>query len=240
MKLTAPPPLTSMQWHYARLCAVLVLTILFGLPLREAGQGRLLFAMLIASVIYAAALAAGDTKSLRKVYAVLVTPSILIDLKIIMLGSGDALAMVGGAFQVLILGFTCGAILVHIMKRERVTMDTILGGVCAYLLVGEVFAFFFGMIEMLRPGSFLEGGHLLREPPNAHHLLGRRPELNYFSFVTLTTLGYGDILPVAPIARVVAVLEALVGQIFLATFLAFLVGNFLAQRQDDRQRLSGR
>ena len=76
-------------------------------------------------------------------------------------------------------------------------------------------------------------------PPNAHHLLGRRPELTYFSFITLTTVGYGDILPVAPIARVIAVLEALFGQIFLATFLAFLVGNYLAQRQDDRQRLTG-
>src|SRR5262245_54614278 len=101
MKLTALPPLTAMEWHYGRLCAVLVLTILLGLPLREAGQGRLLFGLLVASVIFAAACAAGETKSLRMVYAVLVTPSILIDLKIILLGSGDALAMVGGVFQVL-------------------------------------------------------------------------------------------------------------------------------------------
>jgi hypothetical protein len=239
MKLTALPPLTSMEWHYGRLCVVLVLTILLGLPLREAGQGRLLFGLLVASVIYAAACAAGDTKSLRKIYVALVTPSILIDLQIIILGSGDALALVGGLFQVLFLGFTCGAILVHILRRERVTMDTILGGVCAYLLVGEVFAYFFGMIEMAQPGSFLEGGKMLKVPPDAHHLLGRRPELTYFSFITLTTVGYGDILPVAPIARVIAVLEALFGQIFLATFLAFLVGNYLAQRQDDRQKLSG-
>ena len=165
MKLTALPPLASMQWHYGRLCAVLVLTILLGLPLREAGQGRLLFGLLVASVIYAAACAAGDTKSLRKVYVALVTPSILIDFKIITLGSGDSLALVGGLFQVLFLGFTCGAILVHIMRRERVTMDTILGGVCAYLLVGEIFAFFFGMIEMAQPGSFLEGGQMLESAP---------------------------------------------------------------------------
>ena len=43
-------------------------------------------------------------------------------------------------------------------------MDTILGGVCVYLLIGEIFAFFFGMIEMAQPGSFLEGGQLLRCP----------------------------------------------------------------------------
>jgi len=54
-------------------------------------------------------------------------------------------------------------------------------------------------------------------------------------FRSLTTVGYGDIVPVAPVARVLVMLEALVGQIFLATFLAFLVGNYLAQRHEDQQ-----
>jgi len=92
------------------------------------------------------------------------------------------------------------------------------------------------MIELMRTGSYLEGGHSLRIPPNVNHLLGRRPELTYFSFLTLTTVGYGDIVPVAPLARVLAMLEALIGQIFLATFLAFLVGNFLIQKQKDERK----
>ena len=78
-----------------------------GPALARGGAGTVLFGLLIASVIYAAACAAGDTKSLRKVYVALVTPSILIDFKIITLGSGDGLAMIGGVFQVLFLGFTC-------------------------------------------------------------------------------------------------------------------------------------
>lgn len=49
-------------------------------------------------------------------------------------------------------------------------------------------------------------------------------------------MGYGDIVPVAPLARVLAMLEALTGQIFLATFLAFLVGNFLIQKQKDQRK----
>jgi len=92
------------------------------------------------------------------------------------------------------------------------------------------------MIELMRTGSYLEGGHSLRIPPNVNHLLGRRPELTYFSFSTLTTVGYGDIVPVAPMARVLAILEALIGQIFLATFLAFLVGNFQIQKQKDERK----
>jgi hypothetical protein len=162
MKLTALPHLNSMKWHYGRLCALLMVTILLGLPLREAGQGRIFFGILVAFVIYAAACAAGETRPLRKFYVTLVTPAILIDFKIILFGSGDTLALIGGVFQVLFLGFTCSAILVRIARSERVTLDTILGGVCAYLLIGEVFAYSFVMIEMAGAGAFLEGGARLR------------------------------------------------------------------------------
>src|SRR5262245_37320125 len=185
--------LTSMDWHYGRLCVLLILTILLGLPLREAGRGSVLFGLLIVLVSYAAANAAGETRTLRRAFVLLVMPTIAIDLKITMTGAGDELAMVGAVFQILILGFTAVAILVHILRRERITLDTILGGICVYLLIGEIFAYLLSMIELSRSGSFLEGGRLLASPPNAGHLLGRRPELTYFSFTTLTTVGYGDI-----------------------------------------------
>ena len=227
---------SSMEWHYGQLCVLLGLSILLEMPLRTAGYGTFLFGVLIVSVAYAAACAAGDTRILRRIYRALVVPVILIDLKIITTGAGDKLALAGAAFHVGLMSFTAVAILVHILREERVSLDTILGGVCVYLLIGETFAYLFSMLELIGPGSFLEAGQLLRVPPNVNHLLGRRPELTYFSFITLTTVGYGDIVPTAPLARVLAVLEALVGQIFLATFLAFLVGNYLAQRQNDRHK----
>ena len=227
---------SSMKWHYGRLCALLALSIMLEMPLREAGYGSLLFGLLIVSVSYAAASAAGDTKRLRRIYLALVAPVIIIDLRIITMGAGDGLALAGAAFQTVLLSFTAIAILVHVLRIEHVSLDTILGGVCVYLLIGETFAYLCSMIELTRAGSYLEGGHLLRIPPNVNHLLGRRPELTYFSFLTLTTVGYGDIVPVAPLARVLAMLEALIGQIFLATFLAFLVGNFLTQKQKDERK----
>ncbi len=215
---------------------MLALSIMVELPLRAAGYGSLLFGLLIVAVSYAAASAAGDTKLLRRIYLALVAPVLLIDLGIITMGAGDGMALAGAAFQIVLLSFTAIAIIVHVVRIEHVSLDTILGGVCVYLLIGETFTYLCSIIELMRAGSYLEGGHSLHIPPNVNHLLGRRPELMYFSFLTLTTVGYGDIVPVAPLARVLAMLEALLGQIFLATFLAFLVGNFLVQKQKDEQK----
>ncbi len=215
---------------------MLALSIMVELPLRAAGYGSLLFGLLIVAVSYAAASAAGDTKLLRRIYLALVAPVLLIDLGIITMGAGDGMALAGAAFQTVLLSFTAIAIIVHVVRIEHVSLDTILGGVCVYLLIGETFTYLCSIIELMRAGSYLEGGHSLHIPPNVNHLLGRRPELMYFSFLTLTTVGYGDIVPVAPLARVLAMLEALLGQIFLATFLAFLVGNFLVQKQKDEQK----
>ena len=225
-----------MKWHYGRLCALLALSIMLEMPLRAAGYGSLLFGLLIVAVGYAAASAAGDTKRLRRIYLALVAPVIIIDLRIITMGAGDSLALAGAAFQTVLLSFTAIAIITHVLRIEHVSLDTILGGVSVYLLIGETFGYLCSMMELMTAGSYLEAGHSLRIPPNVNHLLGRRPELTYFSFLTLTTVGYGDIVPVAPPARVLAILEALIGQIFLATFLAFLVGNFLIQKQKDERQ----
>jgi hypothetical protein len=225
-----------MKWHYGRLCALLALSIILEMPLREAGYGPLLFGFLIVAVSYAAASAAGDTKFLRTVYLGLVAPVIIIDIGIMTMGADDGLALVGAAFQSVLLSFTAIAILFHVLRTEHVSLDTIRGGICVYLLIGETCTYLCSMIELTRAGSYLEGGHLLRIPPNVNHLLGRRPELTYFSFLTLTTVGFGDIVPVAPLARVIAMVEALIGQIFLATFLAFLVGNLLIEKQKDERK----
>ena len=98
------------------------------------------------------------------------------------MGAGDGLALAGAAFQTVLLSFTAIAILLHVLRTEHVSLDTILGGVCVYLLIGETFAYLCSMMELMRAGSYLEGGQSLRIPPNVNHLLGRRPELTYFSF----------------------------------------------------------
>jgi len=166
-----------MKWHYGRLCALLALSIMLEMPLRAAGYGSLLFGLLIVAVSYAAASAAGDTKRLRRIYLALVALVIIIELRIITMGAGDGLALAGAGFQTVLLSFTAIAIIVHVLRIEHVSLDTILGGVCVYLLIGETFGYLCSMMELMRAGSYLEGGQSLKIPPNVNHLLGRRPEL---------------------------------------------------------------
>ena len=93
-----------------------------------------------------------------------------------------------------------------------------------FILIAAAFAAAFTIIELAAPGSFEgidPGGDV-------------RVELTYFSFVTLTTLGYGDIVPTNQLARALATGEAIVGQVYLGVFVASLVGLHLADRREER------
>jgi predicted outer membrane lipoprotein len=102
-------------------------------------------------------------------------------------------------------------VLSGVLAAGRVDAERISAALCVYLLAGMGFGCIFGAVEALTPGS-LAGARPL-------DLLGAV----YFSFVTLSTLGYGDIAPVAPAARALAVLEAVFGQLYLAVLVARLV-----------------
>jgi hypothetical protein len=177
-----------MKYQYARLCLILVLSLLLGLPLRESGYGVGVIGVLSIAGIYTAACAAGSTRSRRRVYLVAILPTVLITLKIALFGAAAGLALAGTALVLGFLAFAAVAILLRLAQQDRVTADTVLGGICVYLLIGFVFFYLFDMVELIHPGAFLERDQRLRPPVNAEHLLIRRPELNYFSFVTLTCL----------------------------------------------------
>ena len=103
----------------------------------------------------------------------------------------------------------------------------IFGALSVYLLIGVVFSFLFIIVETVVPGSF-DGltFHIADDSPREFH------SFMYFSFVTITTLGYGDLLPIQPAARALAYMEALVGQIYLTVLVARLIGMYIAQKKD--------
>jgi hypothetical protein len=219
-----------MRRRYFWLLLVLLVSLLVGLPLRESGYSVVVFGAIVVAAVLAAALAASAGRRPLRAYLLGAVPVILISLKISLFGAGDGLALLGLLFQLGLLAFAAVDILIRLWGQERVTDDTVLGAICVYLLIGFVSAFLFGAVELVRPGSFLEQGQRLRPPPNARYLMNRHPELIYFSFATLTTVGYGDITPAAPMARVLAIFEAVLGQLYLTTFLAFLIGNYVSGR----------
>lgn len=120
-----------------------------------------------------------------------------------------------------VLALTLVLVLDRVLRHPTVTVQTIAGALSAYLLIGMTFTSLYAVIAWLGPAPFFGSG--------APH---GPPALQYFSFTTLTTLGYGDLTVVSDVARAVATLEALVGQIFLATLVASLVTTFRAQGRD--------
>jgi hypothetical protein len=121
------------------------------------------------------------------------------------------------------LGFVTCAILLSIMTREEVTFDVVIGGACTYILIGAFFAQVYAVFEIVAPGSLLDEGGPLGSVDAADLARGHIVEVLYYSLVTLTTLGYGDIVPGTPLVRAVSTVEALLGQLYPAILIAHLV-----------------
>jgi len=127
----------------------------------------------------------------------------------------DTLSNILGGF---LLAYTATIILFHLFKEDRITGDMIMGAICAYFLMGLVWAFVYSTLEFFQPGSF-------QMPQGAVN----QATFTYYSYVTLTTLGYGEITPISAPARSFAILEAMMGQLYLAVLIARLVGIHIAQ-----------
>ncbi len=121
---------------------------------------------------------------------------------------------------ILYLGIAAYLILRDILLSQQITTDTIRGSICVYLLIGFVWALLYGITASLETNAF-------SQPIIEIDSYGRAV---YFSFTTLTTLGYGDILPVSPLAKMLTNLEAIIGQLYPAILIAILVGGYLSQR----------
>lgn len=127
----------------------------------------------------------------------------------------------------LLIGFLLVAI-VHTMKQvaigNTISANRIVGAVCVYLLLGVIWAMTYTIVNLVTPGSFAGFS-----PMDG---LGWDSEWLYFSFVTMTTLGYGDILPVSATARGLAYMQAVVGQFYIAVLVAGLVSAYVSKRSE--------
>lgn len=123
-----------------------------------------------------------------------------------------------------VLLLTAVLIVRRVLARRTVTVQSIYGALSAYLILGLMFAAFYAAIQHLGGGDFFASGN----PANTQ-------TFQYFSFTTLTTLGYGDFTAAGNGGRAIAVMEALTGQVFLATLVASLVSSFRMQDQEQAE-----
>jgi hypothetical protein len=140
--------------------------------------------------------------------------------------AGLAAQLIGGLASMAALSTITVVIAWEAVHEHWVTRDTLFGAMAVYLLIGVTATVLYELIEVTAPGSFTNIQGL--SPSQLY------AELNYFSLVTLTTLGYGDIAPVAPIARTLAATEAIVGQFFVAAVVGLLISRGGAQRYSTR------
>jgi Ion channel len=120
----------------------------------------------------------------------------------------------------LLVTATLPVTLSRVLQHRRVTRETVLGAICAYVLIGLLFAFLYLAVSDLRDGPFFA-------QPGPH----ADSEYLYYSFVTLTTLGFGDLSPTVGLPQALTVFEALAGSIFLVVLVARLVTLWV--RQDE-------
>jgi voltage-gated potassium channel len=125
-----------------------------------------------------------------------------------------------------VLAAVAAGMLVFVMRERRLTVDSIFATVAAYLMVALLFAQIYLCLITWQPASFTLP---IEAAGRSAHLL--QADLTYFSLVTLATVGYGDILPATSTARMLAMMQAVFGQFYIAVVVALFVGMYSAKRQ---------
>jgi hypothetical protein len=137
----------------------------------------------------------------------------------------------GIMLRVVMYGVIIVVIFNDVLKRQQVDMDAVLGVCCVYLLIGVAWQSVYTLVEWQIPNSFA----LPSGTPGSgvgHDLVSIQADLIYFSLITMTTIGYGDITPISSPARVLSALQGVVAQLYVAIVIARMVGMELAHRRN--------
>jgi hypothetical protein len=176
--------------------------------------------ILIALVIVAAVWDLRERGRERLVAAGLAAGAILLNILDVTLRIRH-LPVVASAMVAALAGLVVWRAYTGVMRPDRPVGERILGAVCVYLLIGLAWAKVYETLDVVTPGAF-------RFPADTAWAASRLPRYAYLSFITLATVGYGDVTPVTPIAGTLAWLEAITGQLYLAITVARLVALSLA------------
>jgi len=139
------------------------------------------------------------------------------------LGASQELEIVGLGLMLVFCGLSCLIAARNVFVWHQVDLNSLVGAFCVYLLQGLIWALLYRMLHFFDWVNFT--GNISDQPEKVFS------DLTYFSFVTLASLGYGDISPVSGLAKTLAYLEALVGQFYLAVMVASLVGVYSSGRR---------
>jgi hypothetical protein len=218
------------HYHFGIVLGLILVSIGFQLAAGESDFARLATVVLQAITLVAAVVASRVHPFVVRL-AVIAAALSIVGASLAILGTADFGDDSGRAVTLLLIGLVPPAIVTGLIKLFReegsVTVETMFGGLCLYLIVGLFFGTAFAAMEEIGGNAFF------------HQLSVAQSETNdflYFSFTTLTTVGYGDLTAATNFGRSLAITEALIGQIYLVTVVAVIISNMRPSRARPRER----
>ena len=208
----------SDQRHLTLLVFILLLFVL-GPVATSLRYGVLIFNLIGAGVLMAATYALS-----RKGRSIFISATILSAISIaltcwVLYGGSHLAAILSHCSIIVLVGLFVVTILGDVLREEKITADKIHAAICVYLLIGYGWSFAYSVLDELEPDAFA-----IPTPVESGDYAAQVTQFRYFSFVTLTTMGYGDIVPRSNAARTMVILEAVVGQLYLVALVGRLVG----------------
>ncbi len=219
----------EMNYGLSALLAALVVYVFVLYPIQELGLARVLWAEILLALVLAAGV---WTVWNRRAHAVIFAATVGIAevlRSVYWMAPTTGLAPWAALSSLVAIGLLMSLVLTRLMAPGLITFDRIQGAVAVYLLIGFMWAQVYSFLQILVPGAFKLPSGIAGESARSWTFL-------YFSFITLTTVGYGDILPVHPVARSLAMVEALMGQLYPAITIAGLVALHISSKFDQSKR----
>lgn len=213
------------------LLAALLLLLVIQPQVAGMPRGELLMSLLSSAVQITAILVVAEDRRLRIAAWIFgIPPLLIIWSRHALTGASFNTAILWGhALTSIFLACTAVIILRFVLTHD-VRADSVLGAICAYLLIGATAGQLCFIVETLQPGSYRHSPDLNIDF-EAHD--SRSAVMMYYSFTTLTTTGFGDVVPNTPLARTMAWLEAATGQLYLAVLIAGLVSTRVSRKLAD-------
>ncbi len=211
--------------HSFRNLLLLQLLYIVGCPFLEPNSSlEVLAHVSLSMIVFAAVYAVNKVHNQRNIAMVLLVPLLVM----YWLGIYDIITFSRLGAHLLFTvyyGLLVYSFAFQIRHAPRVTINVLYATFSLYLIIGLFWGSIYALLYHVSPGSY--GGILLDGSQNTAHTF------NYFSFVTLTTLGYGDITPQTAGAAALCQMEAIVGQFYTAVLVAWLVGMFVSEKQNE-------
>lgn len=191
--------------------------------LEGGGQQEIIIQAIFALILISGVYAVSTSKRDLIIAVILAVPTFLSVIAVIVFQRDRLFHLINYVFSLLFYAFTITRLLKYITHADKVDNNVIYAAICVYILIGVAWSSVYLIIEQVKPGTFIFS---YKNDATA------RSDLIYFSYTTLTTTGYGDIVSTNSIGRAAAILESVTGVLYIAILISRLVSLYRHEHKD--------